>query len=160
MDPVELRLFNANDRDWLVEQHSILYAQDDDFDESFGPFVGEILDDFLARHDPDCETGWIAESGGRRIGSIFCVKDRPGTARLRMFLLLPDARGKGLGRHLLQTCMAYAQTKGYKDMTLSTHESHKAACALYRAFGWQLETSNPVRSFGRDLVEQAWSYRF
>ncbi|GHG86846.1 hypothetical protein GCM10010961_14790 [Pseudodonghicola xiamenensis] len=52
--------------------------------------------------------------------------------------------------------MAYAREAGYRDMVLWTHESHQAACALYAAAGWTLERSEPVRSFGIDLVEQSW----
>jgi len=40
-----------------------------------------------------------------------------------------------------------------------THESHLAACALYARTGWTLTDSKPVRSFGRDLVEQTWRIR-
>jgi GNAT superfamily N-acetyltransferase len=162
MDAVETRLFSSEDREWLVGQHQTLYARDDGFDDSFGPVVAGIVDSFLAHHDPDCEAGWIVEHADttQRLGCIFCMKDTKDIARLRMFLLVPEARGRGLGRHLLQTCMEFAQSKGYGQMTLSTHESHTAACALYRAFGWTLEQSSPVRSFGQDLVEQTWSYRF
>jgi len=48
---------------------------------------------------------------------------------------------------------------GYTDMQLWTHESHLAACALYARTGWTLTDSKPVRSFGRDLVEQTWRIR-
>jgi hypothetical protein len=41
-------------------------------------------------------------------------------------------------------------------MTLWTHESHRAACALYAKNGFACVRSEPVRSFGVDLVEQAW----
>ena len=71
--------------------------------------------------------------------------------------LAEGARGQGLGKRLLRTCMEFARDKGYADMTLWTHESHKAACALYAANGWQLVSSKPVHSFGMDLVEQMWT---
>jgi hypothetical protein len=41
-------------------------------------------------------------------------------------------------------------------MILWTHESHRAACALYERTGWQLKSSKPVTSFGAALVEQHW----
>nr|WP_316774411.1 hypothetical protein [Sedimentitalea todarodis] len=52
--------------------------------------------------------------------------------------------------------MGFAREQGYRDMRLRTHESHRAACALYKASGWHLVDSRPVRSFGVDLVEQSW----
>jgi hypothetical protein len=52
--------------------------------------------------------------------------------------------------------MTYAKHKGYSSMQLWTHESHKAACALYAKSGWSLVSSKPVHSFGVELVEQSW----
>ncbi|WP_300031724.1 GNAT family N-acetyltransferase [uncultured Roseobacter sp.] len=155
-----IRKFSAEDRDWLVAQHGQIYARDEGFDETFGVLVAEIIDGFLADHDAERERGWIAQDGDTRLGSIFCVKLSDTTAKLRLFLLTPDARGKGLGYRLLETCMGFAKASGYTDMQLWTHESHKAACALYQRSGWELISSHPVQSFGQNLIEQSWTYRF
>lgn len=160
MDEVILRPFRSTDLDWLVEQHGVSYARDEGFDDSFGPLVRSILEGFVADHDPACEQGWIAEIAGQRLGSIFCVRADEQTAKLRLFLLTPEARGKGLGRRLLAQCMNFAQVSGYSGMILWTHESHVAACALYARTGWTLQKSEPVHSFGRDLVEQTWTFSF
>lgn len=160
MDSVQLRKFTADDRDWLVRQHADIYAQTEGFDASFGVLVADILDDFLSQGKRDRETGWIAEQNGQRLGSIFCVRLTETTAKLRLFLLVPDARGKGVGKRLLKACMGFAKDNDYSDMQLWTHESHAAACALYKAVGWQMVSSKPVHSFGQDLVEQSWIYRF
>lgn len=152
-----LRPYRSEDAGWLTAQHQTLYARDEGFDDTFGPLVADILADFAANHDPKREAGWIAESpGGAALGSIFCVRLDERTAKLRLFLTLPEARGTGLGALLLRTCMVYAATHGYDRMSLWTHESHRAACALYRKTGWTLQGSKPVRSFGVDLVEQSW----
>ena len=156
MDDIVLRPFRADDAPWLVERHGTLYAQDEGFDHTFGPLVARILDEFIADHDPKREQGWIAERAGERLGSIFCVALGKNTAKLRLFLLVPEARGLGLGRRLLETCMRFARQAGYRELALWTHESHRAACALYRANGWELMESKPVHSFGVDLVEQSW----
>lgn len=153
---VTLRSFGANDAEWSVAQHRALYAKAEGFDESFGDLVQQIIDDYLANHDPSLEQGWIAEQNGQRLGNIFCVRLDETTAKLRLFLLVPEARGLGLGKLLLNTCMSFARDKGYQRMQLWTHESHEAACALYRATGWQLTGSKRVHSFGVDLIEQSW----
>lgn len=160
MTDVFLRRFEARDTDWLVDQHAIHYAQVDGFDGTFGPSVRCILDAFNADHDPVCERGWIAMKGGTRVGSIFCVRHDAQTAKLRLFLLVAQARGQGVGRQLLAQCMGFAQDAGYAGMQLWTHESHHAACALYARTGWTLTDARPVHSFGQDLVEQNWNYRF
>ena len=151
-----LRPFQPEDTGWLVERHGTLYAEAEGFDDTFGPLVASILADFNAAHDPARERGWIAEEDGRLLGSIFCVRLDDTTAKLRLFLLVPEARGKGLGRRLLEQCMSFAREAGYASMALWTHESHKAACALYARNGWTLTASKPVHSYGVDLVEQSW----
>ena len=156
MTEANLRKFTATDAAWLVEQHGKLYARDEGFDDSFARLVAGTLDDFIATYDPVCEQGWIAERDGQRLGSIFCVSAGDETAKLRLFLLTPDARGQGLGKRLLRACMDFAKAAGFREMVLWTHESHRVACALYASFGWQLVDSKPVRSFGVDLVEQSW----
>ena len=160
MTAVHLRPFHPSDIDWLVDRHAIQYARDDGFDNSFGPLVRDILEDFAKSHDPALEQGWIAEKDGRPLGSVFCVSLTEEIAKLRLFFLVPEARGLGLGKRLLQTCMQFARDAGYSGMQLWTHESHEAACALYKASGWQLVASKPVHSFGQDLVEQSWEISF
>ena len=155
-DKTTLRLYGAADHDWLVDLHARHYAEAEGFDDSFGQLVASILRDFEARHNPDCERGWVAEREGVRLGSIFCVRLEGRTAQLRLFLLDQQARGQGLGQRMLTTCMDFARQGGYRKMQLWTHESHAAACALYRRNGWSCTSSKPVHSFGVDLVEQAW----
>lgn len=156
MHDAVFRPFTPADAAWLTARHGALYAQQDGFDDSFAPLVAGILADFIADHDPEREAGWIVEADGQPVGSIFCVRLDDATAKLRLFLLEPRMRGQGLGRRMLMHCMDFARAAGYSGMQLWTHESHKAACALYAAHGWRLVSAKPVRSFGCDLVEQSW----
>jgi len=160
MDETDIRKFTLADRDWLVATHGALYGESEGFDESFEPLVAGIIDDFIADHDPVREAGWVAWRGKVRLGCIFCVKLNEKTAKLRLFLLIPQARGQRLGLRLLETCMGFAREQGYEGMQLWTHESHRAAGALYARNGWILTQSNPVVSFGQSLVEQTWVVRF
>lgn len=153
---VVLRRFEARDADWVIDRHRMLYARDEGFDESFPALVADIVAAFLDSHDPARERGWIAERGLERLGCIFCVGLSADVGKLRLFLVLPEARGTGLGRRLLDRCMSFAREAGYARMQLWTHESHRAACALYARNGWVMTDSRPVRSFGVDLVEQSW----
>jgi len=156
VSPINLRRLQAGDAGWLIQRHAELYQQDEGFDHSFEALVAEILADFIRSHDPACERAFIAERDGLRLGSIFCVREDAKTAKLRLFLLVPEARGLGLGKRLLGECMSFAKSVGYREMKLWTHESHHAACALYLSFGWQLTGSKVVHSFGVDLIEQSW----
>ncbi|WP_306044911.1 GNAT family N-acetyltransferase [Nioella sp. MMSF_3534] len=159
-DEIELRDLAIGDAGWLIQQHAELYAREEGFDASFEPLVAEILAAYLRTRDPACERAWIAWDGEQRLGSIFCVKGpEPGQAKLRLFLLTPSARGKGLGKRLLDACIAYARERGYGELVLWTHASHRAACALYEKAGFTCTDSHPVTSFGQRLEEQTWKLK-
>ncbi|MEN9062016.1 GNAT family N-acetyltransferase [Ponticoccus litoralis] len=154
---IDLTDLRPGDVDWLVERHGTLYARDEGFDARFPALVRQVLEAFVAGHDPAWERAFIARSGERRLGSIFCVQGpEPGVAKLRLFLLEPEMRGQGLGRRLLAANMAFARDAGYRRMVLWTHESHRAAVALYRRTGWRMLHAEPRVSFGVPVVEQHW----
>ncbi|RBI86767.1 GNAT family N-acetyltransferase [Rhodosalinus halophilus] len=156
MRGIAFRDFAPGDGAWIRARHAALYAEADGFDAQFGAAVAEVLSQFEATRDPCCERAFIPLRDGQPRGSLFCTREDAQTARLRLFLLEPEERGQGLGRHMLGRCVAFAREAGYARIVLSTHESHRAACALYARSGWRLVASHPVRSYGRDLVRQDW----
>ena len=159
IDPacVTLRDLAIGDSGWLIQRHGELYARDEGFDASFEALVADILATYLRTRDPEAERAWIAEDDGTRLGSIFCVKSgETGVAKLRLFLLEPRARGLGLGQRLLNECVAFARDTGNHTLRLWTHESHRAACALYARNGFALIRSEPKTSFSVPVVEQEW----
>lgn len=155
-----LRPFTSQDAEWLAERHGEVYAREEGYDASFPALVAQIIDDFLRTHDPARERGWVALLNGQRVGSIFCVtdpEDESGqTAKLRLFLLEPEARGTGLSRQLLESCLRFAKAAGYHQMRLWTHASHVAACRLYEKYGFSCTQSWEERTFGQDVVSQIW----
>lgn len=156
MDAINLRSFVPDDADWVTQQHQHLYRAAEGFDVSFGPLVADILATFVRDHDPDRQAGWIAQSGEARLGSIFVVGKSETCAKLRLFLVVPAARGSGLADRMLSTALGFARSSGYSRMELWTHESHVAAGRLYARHGFKLTDAHPVHSFGVDLVEQTW----
>lgn len=156
MTSPEFRPFAADDAAWLVDRHGALYARDEGFDETFPALVREIVDGFLAGHDPVREGGWILWQEGARIGSVFVVTEAPGVAKLRLVLLEPQARGQGLGQRLLEQAMGFAQAAGYRTMRLWTHESHRAAGRMYARNGFHLVGQEARQSFGQAVVAQFW----
>jgi len=158
MDVVAIRDLRPGDAGWVIMRHAELYADEEGFDATFEPLVARILADFLATREPSTERGWIAEGpSGARLGCIFCVRVDAETAKLRLFLVEPEARGTGLGRRLLEACVGHARDQGFERLTLWTHAEHRAACRLYRSAGFVRTGSKRVRSYGRDLTEETWS---
>ena len=88
---------------------------------------------------------------------MFCVAgEDANTAKLRILLVHPDARGLGLGGRLVDTCLQFARKAGYERMELWTNDPLTAARHVYLARGFALTGEEPHRSFGADLVGQTY----
>lgn len=61
-----------------------------------------------------------------------------GTCELRKMYFMPQLRGKGAGRDLLETCIASAREAGYDYCYLETRDSMKVAQILYSHHGFEL----------------------
>jgi GNAT superfamily N-acetyltransferase len=155
MGDVRIReLGQPGDLGWVVLAHGEQYAAEFGWDGSFEALVARIVADFGESHDAERERAWIAELDGRRVGCIFCVAGEPGTAKLRILLVHPDARGHGVGTRLVDTCVAFARDAGYRHVRLWTNDVLAAARRIYLAAGFRLVAEEPHRSFGADLVGQ------
>lgn len=156
---VVLRTHQPGDLGWIVERHGTLYAQEHGYDERFEGVVAQIAAGFLRAHDPRRERCWIAEVGGERAGCVMLVKESADTARLRVMLVEPWARGRGIGATLIAECMRFAREAGYRKITLWTHSNLVTARRLYERAGFRIVHSEPAPgeySFGRELVDETW----
>ncbi len=158
---VILREHRPSDMGWVIERHGALYAQEYGWDERFEALVARIAADFIDNLDPTRERCWIAERDGQRLGCVFLVRDAESsepnqTARLRLLLVDPAARGLGLGRNLVQQCTAFARSAGYRRIVLWTNSVLTAARRIYEDEGYRLLREKPYTSFGKDLVSQDW----
>jgi len=156
---VRIRSHEPGDLGWIVERHGAVYARDYGFDSGFEALVAEIAAKFLKDFDPARERCWIAELDGRRVGSVMLVKHNHETAKLRLLLVEAEARGLGLGRQLVETCVEFARATGYREITLWTNSILDEARGLYESLGFTLVKEEPHHSFGRDLIGQDWSLR-
>jgi DNA-binding MarR family transcriptional regulator/GNAT superfamily N-acetyltransferase len=156
---VRLRPHRVGDMGWVTQRHAVLYAAEHGWDERFEALVAGICADFIRTLDPAREHCWIADRDGEPLGSIFLVAGDGDVARLRLLLLEPAARGLGLGRRLVETCVAFARQAGYGEITLWTQSILTAARAVYRGAGFELTASEPHRLFGVDLVGETWTLK-
>ncbi|MFJ8074828.1 GNAT family N-acetyltransferase [Streptomyces sp. NPDC096176] len=155
-EPV-LRRPGPGDLGWIVQRHGALYAAEYGWNADFEGLVARIVADFAQDHDPRLERVWIAELDGRPVGSVMCVRDdAPATARLRLLLVEPGARGHGLGDMLVRTAVDFAREAGYRDMVLWTNDVLAGARRIYQRAGFTLVAEKPHRSYGADLVGQDW----
>lgn len=155
MGAAQLRpLDRPGDLGWVVERHGVLYALEFGWDQSFEALVARIVADFAdGPRDPDRETGWIAEVDGRRAGSVFCVASgRAGVAKLRALLVEPEARGHGVGRILVERCLAFAREAGYARIELWTTANLEAARRLYDGAGFEVVREVREEAFGTEVL--------
>ena len=93
---------------------------------------------------------------GRNVGCVFLVKDTGTVARLRLLLVDPAARGRGLGQRLTDECVRFARERGYTSITLWTHRVLTAARHIYEKAGFRLTSSEAKKNFGKDVVSEYW----
>lgn len=152
-----LRDLRPGDLGWIVAEHARVYTREYNWDSSFEALVAQIVADFAKNFDPALEYCWIAEMDGEPVGSVMLVKDdKPGVARIRLLIVSPKARGLGLGQRLTDECIAFARAKGYRAITLWTHECLTAARHCYEKAGFTLTSSQNKMSFGQNVVAEFW----
>lgn len=157
LDRVSLRSPRPGDFGWIVERHGALYTEEYGWDDSFEALVARIVADYLEHRDTVREAAWIAELAGGRAGCVLCVREDARTARLRLLLVEPAARGTGIGSRLVDECIAFARGAGYERLTLWTNDVLAEARRIYERAGFELVEEEPHRSFGHDLVGQNWT---
>jgi putative acetyltransferase len=139
-----------------MENVTIRYIQPSD-----NPFLSNIvkntLAEFGANHpntvyfDPTTDTLYelfqkeksayfVAEINGQIVGGggIYPTEGLPpDTCELVKMYLLPQARGTGLGRTLIEKCIARAIELGYKNIYLESMPELKQALKIYAKFGFE-----------------------
>src|SRR5262249_33678344 len=111
------------------------------------------------RFDAKRERCWIAEKDGENVGSVFLVRKSATVAQLRLLIVDPKARGLGIGKRLVEECIAFARRAGCRKIILWTHDILHAARAVKQRRGFRLVDEERHRSFGHDLVGQFWELK-
>jgi DNA-binding MarR family transcriptional regulator/GNAT superfamily N-acetyltransferase len=151
-----LRTLQIGDVGWIIHRQALLYAQEYGWDISYEALIAEILAEFVEHYDQRKSAAWIAESSGAIVGSVFLMPASTSIAKLRLLYVEPSVRGIGLGRRLVEECIAGARRRGYHTVTLWTNSVLVAARRIYEAVGFTLCKEECHHSFGKDLVAQTW----
>ena len=151
------RADRPGDLGWVVMAHGEVYNRQFGWNTDFEALVARIVADFADDTDAQREAAWIAEVDGQRVGCIFLVVGtEPGVARLRILLVTPNGRGRGVGTRLVEECLRFAREAGYRQVGLWTNDVLVAARKIYQTFGFRLVEEERHHSFGHDLNGQEW----
>ncbi|SEG84582.1 DNA-binding transcriptional regulator, MarR family [Nonomuraea solani] len=152
-EPYVIRPPRTGDLGWVVYRHGVLYGAEYGWGTDFERLVSRIVGDL----DFSRDAGWIAEVDGERAGCVFFVRQDETTAKLRMLLVEPSARGLGLGRRLVEECLRHARAEGCKRIVLWTRDCLASARRIYEAAGFELDSEEMGMENGIEVIEQMWS---
>jgi DNA-binding MarR family transcriptional regulator len=155
-EPYILRPPRPGDYGWVAARHGVIYATEYGWDEQIEALCAEIVAAYVRNHDPKKECCWIAERNGVNIGCVFLVKEDGETARLRLLLVDPSARGLGIGTRLVEECLRFSRRAGYKRITLWTHRVLEGARKIYITAGFKLTREWIHDDFGKTLLAETW----
>jgi GNAT superfamily N-acetyltransferase len=87
-------------------------------------------------------------NGSNQVGFARVVSDKATYAYLADVFILPEHRGKGLSKQLMETILKYPELQGLRRWVLATHDAH----GLYAHYGFTplakperwMEKHNPV----------------
>lgn len=122
--PQDLPAFDALNRAWLVG-HGLLEEPDE---AQLRDPEGQIL-------APGGRI-FVAELGGMVVGTCAVAPWDGKVLELAKLAVSPDVRGQGVGRRLVEACLAHARTAGAPRVVLLSNSQLSSALKLYRALGF------------------------
>ena len=141
--------------------------------DALGEHGMDLLLDTSDKDLKDLEAHYDARGGGFEIVTLVDEAGRPGdpvgvlgwrpggagTLELKKLYLVPDVRGRGLGRALVERVIARAREEGYVAVVLETANVLQSAIALYTRLGFRPVSGNDAASFAELSPECEQAFR-
>lgn len=144
---------------YITYLHGILYAREYQYGIAFEAYVAQGLFEFYKNYDKDRDRVWICEDGEKFVGFLLLMHRENNAAQLRYFLVLPEYRGTGLGKKLMELYMEFLRQKGYQSSYLWTTDELDAAASLYKRHGFVLTEEKSSLAFEKQLKEQRYDLK-
>lgn len=101
------------------------------------PFEAKDLAQLLVVPLPGGGTNWsLADEGNALLAFGQHWEREPGCAHLGRIIVAPEARGKGVGRHLCTQLITKAAGEGYGRVSLRVYRDNAPALRIYTALGF------------------------
>ncbi|MDH5889445.1 bifunctional helix-turn-helix transcriptional regulator/GNAT family N-acetyltransferase [Vibrio splendidus] len=97
------------------------------------------LEDMFSVYNNERSQYWVIELDGKVVGGggFAPLAGMPEVCELQKMYFLPETRGKGLAKRLVNMSMEKAKELGYQHMYLETTECLNAAVKLYEKLGFE-----------------------
>ena len=152
--PVTIRTkLEPGDLGYIAYLHGRLYAEEFGYGLSFENYVLGALHEFANAYDPAKDGIWVCEHEKKKVGFLVAAH-REDTVQLRFLILLPEYRGMGLARRLMDLFIAFMRDRGYRKAFLLTTNEQEAATSLYQRYGFVLTEEKQSKAFNKSLVER------
>ncbi|WP_291200834.1 GNAT family N-acetyltransferase [Hyphomonas sp.] len=139
--------WRPGDRDLIVDLHRRGYAGEGlRFAAGFADYVDLTVAEAGLGAPGNASRVWFAERGAEALGCAAMI-DRGARGQLRWVVLLPEARGFGLGKALFGAAMDHAAAQGWREVYLETTDGLAASMQMYLADGFAVT---------RDSEEELW----
>lgn len=132
---------------------------------AFADLVISVHAEFGFSYDPELDADlenptayyqhlWLLRLDRAVVGSAALTPAENGVAMLKRMYLLPEHRGRGLGRQLLSLAIETAAHDGCQQITLDTSDRQSDAIRLYEGAGFNLhQTSGITRYYTLDISQ-------
>lgn len=149
---------------WIAAEHGRTYAAYG-FGRDFESAVAQGVTDFLQRLAPPARQVFWARDETGFVAALSL--DGPDDAvasgarlQIRWVIVAERARGRGLGRALLERAIVSARAAGASGLFLETFRGLDAARALYERAGFQLVSEAETRAYGPPVLGQRFELDF
>ncbi len=138
-DVIIRRELQPGDAEGIIDLHDRIYSAGYGLDQRSRAYVTESVQRARARGWPEREGGvWLIERDGELQGTLALTLESYRVGQVHWFVLVPDLRGRGLGRALIAELVAEARDAGLERVELETFSALTAAARIYREVGFRV----------------------
>ena len=141
--------------------HAAYYARAAGFGQPFEAGVASGLAEFSGRLDRSGNQVWRAMLGKDIVGMVALDGEGlgAGIGHLRWYIVADAARGRGVGRRLLDAAVGFGDAQGLAEIHLWTFRGLDAARHLYETAGFVLVEERAGHRWGPEVLEQRFVRR-
>ncbi len=141
---------------YIIYLHGILYSKEYNFDLSFETMVAGTFHEYMDSFNSQKDRLWIAELDGEIVGTVAIKGRSDAVAQLRWYLVHPKARGKGVGRALINLTLDFCKQCDYKSIYLHTVKQLEAAAHIYKSVGFKKTIEKETKVWNQTVVENVY----